>query len=164
MAQDMRHTNVVTTKTKMTGETVITISVLNIIEKLFVRVDEKCRKQKQPLFVVFIDLMKVFNLVSRDGLFKILSKTGCPPKLLSIIQSFHPEMKGTVVFDGSISDKFEFKFELKCLRDFLFTNSAAAAVTTYSAKDLQQIMNHFNKICRKCLLIRLKQTQVTVRI
>ena len=49
------------------------------------QLQEKCREQRQPLFVAFIDLTKAFDLVSRDGLFKILPKIGCPPKLLSII-------------------------------------------------------------------------------
>ena len=52
------------------------------------QLQEKCREQRQPLFVAFIDLTKAFDLVNRDGLFKILPKTGCPIKLLSIIRSF----------------------------------------------------------------------------
>ena len=67
------------------------------------QLQEKCREQRQPLFITFIDLTNAFDLVSRDGLFKILPKIGCPPKLLSIIRSFHEDMKGTVVFDGSTS-------------------------------------------------------------
>ncbi|XP_050703781.1 uncharacterized protein LOC126989216 [Eriocheir sinensis] len=70
------------------------------------QLQEKCREQRQPLFIAFIDLTKAFDLVSRDGLFKILPKIGCPPRLLSIIRSFHDDMKGTVVFDGSTSDAF----------------------------------------------------------
>ena len=60
------------------------------------QLQEKCREQRQPLFVAFIDLTKAFDLVSRDGLFKILPKIGCPPKLLSITRSFHEYMKGAV--------------------------------------------------------------------
>ena len=54
----------------------------------------------------FLDLTKAFNLVSRDGLFKILAKICCPPTLLSIVKSFHDDMKGTVLYDGAISDPF----------------------------------------------------------
>ena len=50
---------------------------------------EKCREQQQPLFIAFIDLTKAFDLVSRDGLFKILPLIGCPPKLLSFLEPFH---------------------------------------------------------------------------
>ena len=47
----------------------------------------------KPLYVAFIDLTKAFDLVSRDGLFKILAKIGCPPTLLSIVKSFQNNMK-----------------------------------------------------------------------
>ena len=77
------------------------------------QLQEKCREQQQPLFVAFIELTKAFDLVSRDGLFKILPKIGCPPCLLNIIRSFHEEMKGTVVFDGSTSDPFDIQSRVK---------------------------------------------------
>ncbi|XP_063596220.1 uncharacterized protein LOC134773073 [Penaeus indicus] len=73
---------------------------------------EKCREQRQPLFVAFIDLTKAFDLVSRESLFEILPKIGCPPRLLSIIRSFH-DMKGTVAFDGSTSNAFDIRNEVK---------------------------------------------------
>ena len=60
---------------------------------------EKCREQRQLLFLAFTDLTKAFNLISRDGLFKILATIGCPPSLLSITRSFHDNMKGTVVWN-----------------------------------------------------------------
>ena len=63
--------------------------------------------------MAFIDLTKAFDLVSRDGLFKMLPNIGCPPQLLNIIRSFHEEMKGTVVFDGSISDPFDIQSGVK---------------------------------------------------
>ena len=53
-----------------------------------------------------MDLTKAFDLVSRSGLFKILQKIGCPPKLLSIIISFHQDMQSTVCFDGATSNAF----------------------------------------------------------
>ena len=77
------------------------------------QLQEKCREQQQPLFIAFIDLTKAFDLVSRDGLFKILSRIGCPLKLLSIIKSFHSDIKGTVVFDGSTSDSFSIRSGVK---------------------------------------------------
>ena len=59
-----------------------------------------------PLYIGFIDLTKAFDLVSRDGLFQIVPKIGCPPKLKSMIESFHTNMKGTVQFNGSSSRPF----------------------------------------------------------
>ena len=70
------------------------------------QLQEKCREQGMPLYVAFIDLTKSFNLVSRKGLFRLLEKIGCPPKLRSMVVSFHENMKGTVVYDGSTSEPF----------------------------------------------------------
>ena len=77
------------------------------------QLQEKCREKQQPLLVAFIDLTKAFDLVSRDGLFKILPKIGCPPHFLNIIRSFHDGVKGTVVSDGSTSDLFDIRSRVK---------------------------------------------------
>ena len=77
------------------------------------QLQEKCREQGQPLYIAFIDLTKAFDLVSRDGLFKILPKIGCPPTLLSIIKSFHDDMQGIVQFDGNYSKPFNIRSGVK---------------------------------------------------
>ena len=77
------------------------------------QLQEKCRKQRHPLYIAFIDLTKAFDLVSSSGLFTPLHRTGCPPKLLKMIASFHKEMKGTVQYDGSSSDPFPIKSGVK---------------------------------------------------
>ena len=46
------------------------------------QLQEKCREQRLPLYIAFIDLTKAFDLVSKSGLFKLLQRIGCPPKLL----------------------------------------------------------------------------------
>ena len=75
---------------------------------------EKCREQQIPLCIAFTDLTKAFDLVSRDGLFKVLPKIGCPPKLLSMIESlFHTDTKGTVQFNGTLSESFEIRSGVK---------------------------------------------------
>jgi hypothetical protein len=70
------------------------------------QIQEKCREQRQPLYMAFIDLTKAFDMVSRDGLFDILRKIGCPPRLLHLITSFHSNMHGTIQYDGKSSDPF----------------------------------------------------------
>ena len=77
------------------------------------QLQEKCREQQMPLYIAFIDLTKAFDLVSRDGLFQILPKIGCPPKLQSMIESFYRNMKGTVQFNGSSSRPFDIRSGLK---------------------------------------------------
>ena len=66
-----------------------------------------------PLYIAFIDLTKAFDLVSRDDLFKVLPKIGCPPKLQSMIASFQTDTKGTVQFNGSSSEPFEIRSGVK---------------------------------------------------
>ena len=88
---------------------------------------EKCLEQAKPLYVAFIDLTKAFDMVSRDDLFKILAKIGCPPTLFSIMKSFHNDMKGIVLYDGSTSNTFNILsgvkqgcvLALRCLESFL---------------------------------------------
>ena len=77
------------------------------------RLQKKCWEQQQPLFIAFIELTKDFDLVSRDGLFEIVPLTGCPPKLLSFLESFHNNMHGTVRFDGNTSEALNIRSGVK---------------------------------------------------
>ena len=70
------------------------------------QLQEKCREQQMPLYLVFIDLTKAFDLVSRSGLFKLLQKIGCPSHLLAVVTSFHNNMHSTVCFNGATSEAF----------------------------------------------------------
>ena len=49
-------------------------------------------EQNKPLYIMFIDLTKVFDIVSRTGMYKVLEKIGCLPKLLQMIHTFHDGM------------------------------------------------------------------------
>jgi len=63
---------------------------------------EKCREQHRDLYMVFIDLTKAFDSVSREGLWQVLRKIGCPEKFIRIIQSFHDGMRGQVIDGGDV--------------------------------------------------------------
>ena len=54
-------------------------------------IQEKCREQNKGLFITFVDLTKAFDTVSRNGLWKILSKLGCPPKFLVMVIQLHED-------------------------------------------------------------------------
>ena len=71
------------------------------------QLQEKCREQRKPLYVASIDLTKVFDIVSRDSLFKFLAKIGCSPTLFSILKSFYGDMKRTAVYDGATWHLFD---------------------------------------------------------
>ena len=50
----------------------------------------------ETLFVLFIDLKKAYDSIPRQALWRVLEKCGVPPTMLSIIQSFHQDMKAEV--------------------------------------------------------------------
>ena len=77
------------------------------------QIQEKCREQNKPLYMCFVDLAKAFDTVSRAGLFSVLDRIGCPPQLLSLIASFHENMKATIQFDGEVSDNFQVQSGVK---------------------------------------------------
>ena len=77
------------------------------------QLQERCREQQMGLYIAFIDPTKAFDLVSRDDLFQILPNIGCPPKLQSMIESFHTNMKGTVQSNGSSPRPFDIRSGVK---------------------------------------------------
>ena len=58
------------------------------------------------LYAAFVDLTTAFDTVSRDGLWKILARLGCPPKLLTILRQLHEGQQGQVKHNGSLSISF----------------------------------------------------------
>jgi len=44
------------------------------------------------LYTTSVDLTKAFDTVSRDGLWKIMKKYGCPDKFITIVRQFHDGM------------------------------------------------------------------------
>ena len=70
------------------------------------QIQEKCREQNMGLYAAFVDLTKAFDTVSRDGLWKILARLGCPPKFLTILRQLHEGQQGQVTHNGSLSGSF----------------------------------------------------------
>ena len=70
------------------------------------QIQDKCREQKVSLYAAFVDLTKVFDTVSRDGLWKILARLGCLPKFLIILRQLHEGQQGQVKHNGSLLDSF----------------------------------------------------------
>eukprot|EP00745_Piridium_sociabile_P031931 TRINITY_DN5319_c0_g1_i2.p2 TRINITY_DN5319_c0_g1~~TRINITY_DN5319_c0_g1_i2.p2 ORF type:complete len:181 (-),score=46.77 TRINITY_DN5319_c0_g1_i2:857-1399(-) len=63
-------------------------------------------EQHRDLYTAFVDLTKAFDTVSRDGLWKIMSKFGCPENFISIVRQFHDGMMARVLDDGDASEAF----------------------------------------------------------
>ena len=57
--------------------------------------------------MTFVDLTKAFDTVSRDGLWKIMAKFGCPPRFIAMVRQFHDGMQARVQNDGEFSEPFE---------------------------------------------------------
>ena len=70
------------------------------------QIQEKCREQNMALYAAFIDLTKAFDTVSREGLWRILGKLGCPPRFLAILQQLHIGQRGQVKHNGEFSESF----------------------------------------------------------
>ena len=70
------------------------------------QIQEKCREQNMGLYAAFVDLTKAFETVSRGGLWKILARLGCPPKVLTIHRQLHEGQQGQVKHNGSLSGGF----------------------------------------------------------
>lgn len=70
------------------------------------QLQEKCQEQNRDLYTTFVDLTKAFDTVSREGLWKIMRKFGCPDKFINMVRQFHDGMLARVLDDGDSSDAF----------------------------------------------------------
>jgi exonuclease III len=70
------------------------------------QMQEKSKEQNQPLYMAFIDLVKAFDSVNREALWKILALDGCPPKFINIIRLLHDNMKATVLTNNGPGEAF----------------------------------------------------------
>ena len=70
------------------------------------QIQEKCREQNMDLYATFVDLAKAFDNVSRDGLWKIRARLGCPPKFLTILRQLYEGQQGQVKHVVFLSGSF----------------------------------------------------------
>ena len=70
------------------------------------QLQEKCQEQNVDLYMTFVDLTKTFDTVSRDGLWKIIAKFGCPSRIIAMMRQFHDGMQAGVQNDGEYSEPF----------------------------------------------------------
>jgi hypothetical protein len=70
------------------------------------QLQEKCQEQNVNLYTTFVDLTKAFDTVSREGLWRIMAKFGCPEKFIAMVRQFHDGMLARVQHDGEFSLPF----------------------------------------------------------
>ena len=63
-------------------------------------------EQYVNLYMTFVDLTKAFVTVSREGLWKIMTKFRCPAKFIAMVRQFNDGMLARVQNDGEFSDPF----------------------------------------------------------
>ena len=70
------------------------------------QLQEKCQEQNVDLYSTYVDLTKAFDTVSREGLWRIMAKYGCPEKFITIVRQLHDGMLARVQDSGESSDPF----------------------------------------------------------
>ena len=80
------------------------------IDMIFIarQLQEKCQEQNVDLYMTFVDLTKAFDTVSREGLWKIMAKFGCPTKFIAMGDGSMMVCL-RVQNDGEFSDPFPVK-------------------------------------------------------
>ena len=70
------------------------------------QLQEKCREKNVDHYMTFLDITKAFDTACRDGLWKIMAKSGCPTRFIAMVRQFHDGMQARVQNDGYILNHF----------------------------------------------------------
>ena len=70
------------------------------------QLQEKRQEQYTDLYTTFVDFTKAFDTVSREGLWKIMAKVGCPSKFITMVRQFHDSMMVSLMDNGEESAPF----------------------------------------------------------
>ena len=92
---------------------------------------ELARVKKTDLHVVFVDLMKAYDSVNRNGLWGILRAKGVPNTMLDLIKDFYTGKTARVSAEGELTEEFELRTGLGqgcCLAPLLFNVYLAAVM------------------------------------
>ena len=68
---------------------------------------EKAIEHNTKIFMLFIDLRKAYDSISRQALWCALKKCGIPQSMLKVICSLHDGMRAEVIIDGQVAPEFE---------------------------------------------------------
>ncbi|XP_048575384.1 uncharacterized protein LOC125557119 [Nematostella vectensis] len=123
------------------------------------QLQQKCKEHHQDLYTTFVDLSKAFDTVSRAGLWKIMSKYGCPEKFITLVRAFHNGMQPSETAISAIPIHYrtdgklfklsrrKAKSEVKeaLVHDMLFADDCA--LNASSEHEMQHSMDHFSSAC-----------------
>ena len=99
--------------------------------------------------MTFVDLTKALYTVSRDGLWKIMTKAGCPSKFIAMVRHFHDGMQARIQNDGEYSEPFPVTNGVKqgCVMAPILFSMMFSAVLTEAFQDVDAgfpIRYHFD--------------------
>ena len=57
--------------------------------------------------MTFVDITKAFDTLSRDGVWKTMSKFCCPSRFIAVMRQFHDDMQACVQNDGKFYEPHE---------------------------------------------------------
>ena len=90
-----------------------------------------------PFYVLFVDLVKAYDSVSRAGVWTILRKKGVPAKFVELVKDYSSGKCTQVSVEGRLSASFELGTGLGqgcCLAPLLFNIFLAAVFEAWQAK------------------------------
>ena len=128
------------------------------------QLQEKCQEQEVDLYTAFVDLTKVFDTISRNGLWSIMSKFGCPDRFITLVCQFHDSIQAQVIDKGESSIPFPVTNGVKqgcLLAPTLFSMTFTAMLT-----DAFQDSDHGIDIRyrRDCKLFNLRRLQAKTKV
>ena len=69
----------------------------------------KYKKQKIPVYAVFVDFRKAFDSVCREALFVKLAKLGITGKIYDVLKHMYENSTGQIKLSGFVSEPFDIK-------------------------------------------------------
>ena len=63
---------------------------------------EKTLEHEDTLYLTFVDLRKAYDSVPRAAMWRVLEKYGFPPRMVSLIRSFHEDMTAELRVQGEV--------------------------------------------------------------
>ncbi|VDK82171.1 unnamed protein product [Dibothriocephalus latus] len=67
---------------------------------------DKGQEMRTHRYTIFVDLMKAFNMVSRDGLWKVMQKFGCAVRFTHMVRQLQVGIVARITDNGSVSKAF----------------------------------------------------------
>ena len=127
---------------------------------------EECQEQNVDLCVTFVDLIKAFHTVSREGLQKLIAEFGNPAKFKAIVRQFVDGILASVQNYGEFSDPFPVTNEVKqgCVLASTLFSMIFSAIRTDDIQDDDNGIPIRNRFDRKLFFFILRRLQANSKV